>query len=415
LLRSSRGFALALYLAGCAVSQPQGDTPLVSGFAERALADAQSSGDVTVGVEILTPEEVASEFDLPLLEHNIWPVWLSVENATQKRLLFSPVAFDSEHFSPGEVAWRTRWAASRSFEAERAELDARQFPLLVEPGASASGFVFADLARGAKFFSVVLYSDTETYRLAFGEVAPGVKADFLEVDLDNLHAGQAVPDLGLEEFRTYLATLPPTVLGPDQATEGDPLNIVVVGEGEKILMAFGERNWDITETTTTRSALRTAMSSVLGGEYRTSPVSPLYLFERRQDFAIQKTRHTLDERNHLRLWLAPVTVEGQDVWLGQISCDIGVKLTEKTFITHKIDPDVDEARNYLLFDMLETDWFKAFGFAGGVGAAALGNPRYNYTDDPYFTDGYRLVLFQGDIKERVSDVSMLAWETPPPR
>ena len=63
--------------------------------------------------------------------------------------------------------------------------------------------------------------------------------------------------------------------------------------------------------------------------YRTSPVSPLYLFDRQQDLALQKIRGTVDERNHLRLWLAPVRVNGKSVWVGQISRDIGVKLAAK--------------------------------------------------------------------------------------
>jgi hypothetical protein len=192
------------------------------------------------------------------------------------------------------------------------------------------------------------------------------------------------------------------------------LNIVLVGEGGSLLMAFGEQNWDLTETTTTNSALRTIGSSLFRHRYRTSPVSALYLFGRQQDFALQKARHTVDERNHLRLWLAPVTHRGQPVWVGQISRDIGVKFAEKTFVTHKIDPDVDEARNYLLFDLIQTGWFPAFAFARGVGKTTLAEPRYNYTDDPYITDGYRLVIFHSGEGERDEDVEMLNWEVPPP-
>ena len=65
------------------------------------------------------------------------------------------------------------------------------------------------------------------------------------------------------------------------------------------------------------------MSSVFGRRYRTSPVSPLYVFDRPQDFALQKARKTVDERNHLRLWRAPVDFEGKPVWVGQLSRDIG--------------------------------------------------------------------------------------------
>lgn len=410
--RSSAVVALSFFLLGCAVPGPA--EPEVPGFADRALDETQSQDGVTVGVEIPTPDELEAEFNLPLLTYDFWPVWLSVENRSSARLLFSPVDFDPEHFSPGEIAWATAWASPRGFEAERADLDRRQFPLVVEPGATASGFIYADLTRGARFFSVVLYSRQGTYRFVFGEVAPGFQADFLRVDLENIYRGDEIRELTEVELREYVGSLPQTVLGGDQETPGDPLNIVLVGDGESLLMAFGEQNWDITETTTTSSALKTIGSSLFRKQYRTSPVSALYLFDRQQDFALQKARHTVDERNHLRLWLAPVTYGGQSVWVGQISRDIGVKFAERTFVTHKIDPDVDEARNYLLFDLVQTGWFPAFAFAKGVGETTVAEPRYNYTDDPYITDGYRLVLFHSGEGERNEDIEMLNWEMPPP-
>ena len=88
-----------------------------------------------------------------------------------------------------------------------------------------------------------------------------------------------------------------------------------------------------------------------------------------------------------------MTHEGKEVWIGQISRDIGVRLSSKTITTHKIDPDVDETRDYLLQDLLLSGSLEGVGYVAGVGAATLEDPRYNYTLDPYFTDGRRLVLF----------------------
>ena len=66
----------------------------------------------------------------------------------------------------------------------------------------------------------------------------------------------------------------------------------------------------------------------------------------------QKPRHDIHERNHLRVWLTPLRLEGEPVWIGQISRDIGVRFTKKTITTHKIDPDVDEARDYVIDDLV---------------------------------------------------------------
>ena len=70
-----------------------------------------------------------------------------------------------------------------------------------------------------------------------------------------------------------------------------------------------------------------------------------------------------------------------------------MRFTRKTITTHKIDPDVDETREFLLEDMAFTQGLKAFGYIGGVGAADYDSPRGNLTGDPYFTDGRRVVMW----------------------
>ena len=150
--------------------------------------------------------------------------------------------------------------------------------------------------------------------------------------------------------------------------------------------------------------------SVFGSKYRTSPVSPLYLFDRPQDIALQKARSTVDERNHLRLWRTPVTLDGQNVFVGQISRDIGVKLSSKTFVTHKIDPVVDEARLYITLDMVASQTLQAVGYVKGVGYSDREAPRFNYTKDPFYTDGLRVVLILGDERLSLDSIEYLPWE-----
>jgi len=95
----------------------------------------------------------------------------------------------------------------------------------------------------------------------------------------------------------------------------------------------------------------------------------------------------------MRLWRAPVNLNGTPVWAGQISRDIGVRLSAKTITTHKVDPDVDGARLYLMQDVFYSQSLREYAFAKGVGAATPENPRVNYTGDPYWTDGLRLVMW----------------------
>ena len=131
--------------------------------------------------------------------------------------------------------------------------------------------------------------------------------------------------------------------------------------------------------------MKMVTSAISGERYAYAPVSDLYLFGRAQDFALQKARDNIHQRNHLRLWLSPMRYRGKQVWVGQISRDIGSRLTihSPTFTTHKIDPDVDEARNALAEDMAYSqNLAEARASARGVGAAPKDAPRENLTTDP---------------------------------
>jgi hypothetical protein len=189
--------------------------------------------------------------------------------------------------------------------------------------------------------------------------------------------------------------------------QGDPLNLVVVGAFDAVLNGFGAR-WDQTETISLRSCMHTMMAFSLGRPYRYSPVSPLFAFGRSQDFALQRARRTINERLHLRLWLTPLRFDGAPVWVGQISRDIGVRFTWRTWnlTTHKIDPDVDDARDYVLDYLMEGGRVSRVGYVPGVGPADRAAPRHNLTGDPYFTDGLRAVAI---VSETRTTSTFLNW------
>jgi hypothetical protein len=115
----------------------------------------------------------------------------------------------------------------------------------------------------------------------------------------------------------------------------------------------------------------------------------------------------------MRLWRAPVNLKDVPVWVGQTSRDIGVRLTIKTITTHKIDPDVDGARWYLMQDMFYSQSLRRFAFAHGVGAATRESPRVNFTGDPYWTDGLRLVMWLSNEPVTYQAVENEGWEASP--
>ena len=134
--------------------------------------------------------------------------------------------------------------------------------------------------------------------------------------------------------------------------------------------------------------------------------------ERPQDLALQRARNTILQRNHLRLWLAPFRFQGKSVWVGQVSRDIDIKVTtsSSTLTTHVIDPNVDEAREHVLQSLLVAGAIKRFGFVAGIEPASPDNPHTNLSDDPYFTDGLRLVaILSGNTTTSPEAVGFIEW------
>ena len=379
-----------------------------AGFLERK--QVQRDGPVRVAAAVPSAGEAQQLFGASLYGRGVQPVWLEIVNNGATRLTFLPLGLDAAYFTPIEAAvLQQRDPEKLDTEMSRYYFESGMVVTL-DPGETRSGFVFTGLDEGTKAFNVDLVGEVdEHYRFTFFIPVPGLRIDHHNVDWDNLYAADAVVDTSDAELKRYLETLPCCVTDKESIDQGDPLNIVVIGDLEDVYYAFIRAGWDETETVYRTSAIRTAISFLFGGEYRYSPVSSLYVFGRAQDVALQKARDTIHERNHLRLWLTPVRYQGTPVWIGQISRDIGVRFTIKTIITHKIDPDVDETREFLLENLAYAQSLAKIGYVGGVGAAAIDHPRGNLTGDPYFTDGYRVVLWVSSQPVDIAEIDFIPW------
>jgi hypothetical protein len=398
---------LLLGVTGCASAPRQTES-----MDYRARAETRVEGAVRVSAVVLSPAESAASFGVPLAGKNIQPVWLEIENGEDTDLFLSPLGVDPDYLAPSEVAWSFKGKNGLKFEDWIDTFVDRHVALVAPPHSTVSGYVYANLDPGAKVFTIDLFGAGIARSFEFAQLVPGLEADFMRVDFDRLYQQGGVRDLDLAQFRTYLEQLPCCVLGGDQKSPGDPANLVMVGEGLQVLAALVRQGWDLTETIRGDTKWRTAMSSMFGSAYRTSPVSPLYLFDRAQDIALQKARGSVDQRNHMRLWHAPVTLNGQEVWVGQISRDIGVKFSSKTLVTHKVDPIIDEARLYVTLDLVSSRSLRALGYVKGVGHSGRDAPRRNYTEDPYYTDGLRVVMIVGEGRTELTDLEYLPWEWP---
>lgn len=383
--------------------------------------DVQQDDELEVRAAVLDNRESERFFGVPMARRGIQPVWLHILNHGSRPYRLRLASIDPDYYPPLEAAYVCHYRFGRRF-VEFGLLAFLFIHLLlllpfkligayvankkineyftqhgigwgrIAPGKELSGFVFTELDEGTKRFTVRLISANGTKSFPFSIAIPGLRVDHHNKALDDLAAAQRTTACSETELRRWLESAPRSTTNSHGLHEGDPLNLVVVGEFDTILTGFGAR-WDETETISLASCWRTFKAFSLGSSYRYSPVSSLYYSKRSQDFALQKARQTINERLHLRLWLTEFRWDAKPVWIGQVSRDIGVRFTLKTWnlTTHKIDPDVDDARDYVLDDLLESGHIARVGYVSGAGAADRDHPRHNLTGDPYFTDGMRAV------------------------
>lgn len=402
---------LGLVLSGCAASAPP--RSVAHAFDQRA--HTQRDEHVRVRVSVLSAEECVAVFGVPLYEVGVQPVWLSIENDDRVPYVLLDATIDARKFSPLEAAYRShRWLSpARNRELDRRFLD-HEMRRLIPPGAAVSGFVYTNLNLGAKEVQVLLIGPGREKRLTFLLVAPGLPTRFDEVDFKALFTSDRRPAYDLGRLRPVLEGLPCCTTNADGSHPGDPVNLVLIADIDELLTAFIDRQWDMTEKLYVRSAWHEVKAFLFGTAYRYAPFSPLYLYGRRQDLSLQKARQTITARNHLRLWLAPMTYDGKPVWLGQISRDIDVRFTLRTWdlVTHRIDPHVDETRDDLVQDLLLSQRIVRLGYVRGGPPAPLTSPRQNLTGDPYITDGLRAVLEFSAEPVQLSALQKLDWAWP---
>lgn len=398
----------AAVAAGCAGGfdpSPMESVP----FRERSVTQIEDGLRVTTAVP--DASETRDLFGVSLYKKGVQPVWIEIENNYEEGVLFAPFGIDTDYHSPIEVA-----SLNRKRKA-RAQVEQHFFQngvdMLIRPGEIHSGFVFTNLDEGTKAFNIDIFSDDDTWQFTFFVQVPGLAIDHHEVDFASIYADEEITDfVDVAPFVDALEQLPCCTVDAKGKDKGDPLNLVIIGGTDEVYYAVIRAAWDETEVVGVASGFKTAMSFITGGEYRYSPVSSLYLFGRKQDIALQRIRSNIHERNHFRLWRAPMTFEGQPVWIGQISRDIGVRFTSKTITTHKIDPDVDETREFLLENLAYSQVLRGFAYVGGVGAALITEPRRNLTGDPYFTDGLRLVMWISSEPSDLQDIKYRKWSDP---
>ncbi|HTS38648.1 MAG TPA: LssY C-terminal domain-containing protein [Candidatus Solibacter sp.] len=204
-----------------------------------------------------------------------------------------------------------------------------------------------------------------------------------------LHISEAPLD---SDLRKSIDSLPRRVNDQFQ-NQGDMVNFVIVGSQKDVQAALDAATWHVADTSNSRAVMNAIMETYESKDYLAMPMSTLYLFGRKQDFGYEMAEPIamVASRHHFRIWKAPFTWKGSEVWVGAGTHDIGfAKDKRNNNVTHKIDPAVDGERDNIGSSLQKANKAKTLSYY------LPPNPvqdAKNATGDGYHSDGRLLVVF----------------------
>ncbi len=308
-------------------------------------------------VAIPDARECEQIFGVPLTRRGLQPVYLRIANRSATPLRLQLVNIDPNYYTPLEAAGVSHFSILRRLSAFGllGWLFVPLLPLLllllplkiitayranrrmddcfrslsfhlrpIAPGESSEGFVFTPLDAGTKIVHVTLHptgeaaealsrtpgeaialavsrlqsetkADVQAIEFTFSIAVLGISADYLRRDFKDLESPGSLVECDVGMLIERLSAMPVATTNATNTRSGDPLNLVVIGPFETLLGTFAAR-WDESETITMATCWKTVRSFLIGSQYRYSPVSPLYLFSRSQDVALQRSRRSINER-----------------------------------------------------------------------------------------------------------------------
>lgn len=158
--------------------------------------------------------------------------------------------------------------------------------------------------------------------------------------------------------------LPDYFIGRTRTREGilgDPVNLALLGEEAQIHAVMRAAGWTPADPITGHSTWKIITTTLTRKSYAEAPVSDLYVFSNRQDFAYQReVDGNPAQRHHVRFWKSP---EGwllpgghRADWVAAGTYDRKVGFSLFTLqVTHKIEQDTDIERDFIVQSVERAD------------------------------------------------------------
>jgi hypothetical protein len=203
-----------------------------------------------------------------------------------------------------------------------------------------------------------------------------------------------------------------------QGNPGDRVNFILIGSQNQVQAALKAAGWVLVDRTDKDAIVRGLFASLSKEAYVTMPMSILDLFGRPQDFGYAQADplRVVASRHHFRIWKAPQLLNGQTIWAGAGMHDIGFARDERNNgITHKIDPNSDNERDYIRDSLMQTGMVVKTDYITPTNPVLTAKTA---TGSEYTSDGRTLLVYlaagTGDVSSSFADTfcSVLKQENP---
>ena len=396
-----RHFATAafflLLIAACSATPYKQES--LSDFQVEQRALTKEQGPFRVRASVPSREEAEKIFGIPIYKRGIQPIWLEVSNNSPGRARFVLSSVDDNYFSPFEVAYMHKKLFSKQGWMDMEKyLYSTAMPRQIAAGETVSGFVYTHETNGTKAFNVDLFHESSKEdgyeEFTFFVQVPGFVPDHATVSFEKLYEASAIQDLNLDGLRDALLESPCCTTNLEGNGQGQPVNIVLVGNGLEVLKSLLRAGW--TETSYEKH------------EKYLNNVN--YLYGRPPDAVFRKSRRKSGERNELNLWLAPLRTDGKGVWMGQMKHAIGQRYKiNEIFFGSAQDPDVDDGRNFLLQNLWYSQSLKTVAYTRTGKVVPMENPQLDFNNNPFFSDGNRIVMWLSGEPVALQETRNLQW------
>ncbi len=357
--------------------------------AQRAVSAVLEA--VQVNAAVLSSEDNLDFFGTDLNDSGVQTVWVEINNHSPYSLRLLRTGTDPDYFSPLEVAWPYHGLLTGDTNRKIDDhFDKLSIDGLIPPGETRSGMLYVNPHHRTRILNIDLLGQKAIIPFTLFLPVPGEQGDSSFDDLVKFVS--ASPHHNHQDemaLRQALELLPALTTETDAVSErGGPINLVIIGKLTDTAAALLHRGY--------RYALLPADETQ-------------QVFGRPPDIVVRKAGQGGVPANWVRLWVAPLRYKDQPVFIGQAGRPTGGRFRANVDAPLRLHPDVDEARAYVIQDLLYSGGLTRLGFIGGVPVVTAEQWRNQPGGISYHSDGLRAVLFFVTRPLSLADVEILDW------